>query len=351
MDNQEILDIIRGYGIDGFSEKNEIDSTHGDDFRLNIIIDKKYVLRINNAVMTEERLDSIDRLAERYRSIGVLTPRLLKNKSGNYLTTHADHVCYVSEYMDFALLAENEEETDEEPNDETNKETNEEINEALNDENVEETIRKEVLQSIGRFSKLFSNVDLSEVMSMWSIIDLAPLDVDIDEKQENLNLLIKYLNENGELELAQEIEQFNDTVRERIKSVYKELPRCVIQGDLNPANILIKDGHFIGLVDFNLAGTEVNVNHFCCETNEEIHEEDFAEKEADVIYEEWIKEQQTMLDVILSEYPLNDMEKTAINDYRRICRISMFPNVMSFIEYLKRDKEKMKTILRRIISE
>ena len=35
VDTQEVLDILREYGIDGFSEKNEIDSTNGDDYRLN----------------------------------------------------------------------------------------------------------------------------------------------------------------------------------------------------------------------------------------------------------------------------------------------------------------------------
>ena len=100
-----------------------------------------------------------------------------------------------------------------------------------------------------------------------------------------------------------------------------------------------------------MAGTEVNVNHFCCETTEELPEKDFAEKDADEIYDTWVKEQQEMLDVILSEYQLNDLEKTAIEDYRRICRISMYHNVMSFIEYLKRDKEKMIKILKRIILE
>ncbi len=327
MDNKEIINILREYGIDGFSDKTEIDSTNGDDYRLNVIIDKKYVLRINNAVMTEERLASIDRLVEKYRRIGVLAPRLFKNKEGDYLYAHGDHVCYVSEYLDYPLWEEKENETD------------------------AETIRKEVLRSIGRLSKKYSNEDLSDVMSMWSIIDLAPLDVDVDEKQENLDLLVENLKGLGETDLAHGVEAFNNSARERIRALYKDLPRCVIQGDLNASNILIEDGHFVGLIDFNMAGTEVNVNHFCCETNEEITEEDFAEKDADEVYENWKREQQEMLDVILSEYQLNDLEKKAIEDYRRICRISMYPNVMSFIEYLKRDKEKTIKILRRIISD
>ncbi len=43
----------------------------------------------------------------------------------------------------------------------------------------------------------YSGVDLSETKSMWSIIDRAPLDVDIDEKQENANTLMEALRKNG----------------------------------------------------------------------------------------------------------------------------------------------------------
>ncbi len=327
MDKREIRDILREYGICAFSEWSGIDSTNGGDYRLNIVVDKKYVLRINSMVMTEERLASIDRLSERYRSIGVLAPHLFKNRAGKYLTAYGGRVCYVSEYLDCPLWAEVGEETD------------------------PESIRKEVLQMVGRFSRKFSDTDLSDVMSMWSVIDLAPLDTAVDEKQENLDLLTEKLTELGEAELAHEIRAFNDRVRERIKAVYKSLPRCVIQGDLNPSNILVKNGRFIGLIDFNMAGTEVNVNHFCCETNGEIPEDAFSTKHADEIYENWVREQREMLDVILSEYQLNDLEKQAIGDYRRICRISMYPNVMSFIEYLKRDKEKMMKILKKILTD
>ena len=46
------------------------------------------------------------------------------------------------------------------------------------------------------------------------------------------------------------------------------------QGDLNNSNILIKDNHFYGLIDFNLSGTEVNINCFLAETNRGFDEED-----------------------------------------------------------------------------
>lgn len=76
---------LENYGITSVTTFEVIDSTNGNDLRWNVIIDKKYVLRINNNVMTEERVASIDRLCERYRTIGIQTPRLYKNKYGNYI--------------------------------------------------------------------------------------------------------------------------------------------------------------------------------------------------------------------------------------------------------------------------
>lgn len=327
MRKAEILNILKQFGIDDFAEKKEIDSTLEDDYRLNIILDKKYVLRINGDIMTEERLASIDRLAARYREIGVLAPRLYKSQGGTFLVPYGKYICYLSEYLDYPTYREKEKECD------------------------STIINKEVLQSIGKLSARFTDVDLAPVNSMWSIIDLAPLDEDIDEKQENLNTLVEELNRLGETGLAQRIVAFNDKKRAGLKKIYKNLPRCVIQGDLNGSNTLVEDGHFKGLIDFNMAGTEVNVNHFCCETNASIAEKEFEAAGADYLYEKWVKEQQESLDVILTEYTLNELEKEAIGYYRSICRISMYPNVMNYLEYLKKDKAKMLRILERIIEE
>ena len=325
MEKEVILSIIKQYGIADYVEKKEIDSSNDDDFRLNIILDKKCVLRINGDVITEERLASIDRLAERYRAIGLFAPRLYKNFAGNYLIEHDTHICYISEFIDLPSLEDMEKEVD------------------------AKAVCKEVWSSIGEFASKFSGVDLSEVNSMWSLLDLAPLDVDRDEKQENLDMLEEELREIGEDSLADEVVVFNNATRERIKKVYKQLPRCVIQGDLNESNILVENGHFAGLIDFNMAGTEVNINQFCCETKEEITSEEFFEKEADRLYDDWIGRQQAALDVILSKYELNDLEKDAIEDYRKICRISMFPNVLDFMDFLQLDKEKAIGLITRII--
>ncbi|MDE6656597.1 MAG: phosphotransferase [Anaeroplasmataceae bacterium] len=316
MTKQEILEILKLYNIHSLSRYKELETTNGDDYRLNIFIDNHYVLRINGSSMTEERLSSISRVCERYRKIGVLTPRIFLSLEGTYLTKYNSYVCYLSDYLDYK----------------TEEELENECNHAQ--------IKKEVLKSIGKLSRQYSNVDLSNINSMWSIIDLAPLDIDIDEKQENLNTLISTLEDCGEIDIANKLTLFNQTNREAIQKVYKKLPRCVIQGDLNWSNILVEDNHFKGLIDFNMSGTEVNINHFCAETNREISIEEFKKYSAPELYKMVIKEQNENLDVIFEEYLMNDLEKATLENYRNIVLISQYPNVMEYLEFLEADRNK-----------
>lgn len=243
MDRTQLAALLSPYGVNQFEDFRIIDSSNPNDYRLNIIIDRRYVLRINDPVITEERLAAIDRLAGRYRQIGVKAPRLFQTADGLYLTKADNHVCYLSEYLDYPTLWEMQDQ----------------LTAAQ-----QAAVRQSVLASIGRLSQAYSDVDLQPVFSMWSIIDLAPLDVEIDEKQDNLNLLVQALRDAGAGETARRAITFNEANRAKIRQVFSDLPRCVIQGDLNGGNILIENGQFAGIIDFNMAGTEVNIS----ETND-----------------------------------------------------------------------------------
>lgn len=76
---EEILTVLSTYGIEKIDEYKIIDSSKQDDYRINIIIDGRYVLRINNPIITEGCLLAIERLVERYDCIRVKAPKLLKN--------------------------------------------------------------------------------------------------------------------------------------------------------------------------------------------------------------------------------------------------------------------------------
>lgn len=330
MDRTQLAALLSPYGVNQFEDFRIIDSSNPNDYRLNIIIDRRYVLRINDPVITEERLAAIDRLAGRYRQIGVKAPRLFQTADGLYLTKADNHVCYLSEYLDYPTLWE----------------VQDQLTAAQ-----QAAVRQSVLASIGRLSQAYSDVDLQPVFSMWSIIDLAPLDVEIDEKQDNLNLLVQALRDAGAGETARRAITFNEANRAKIRQVFSDLPRCVIQGDLNGGNILIENGQFAGIIDFNMAGTEVNINHFCCETNDGMQEEDFEDYSAAEIFDRMQEISRCNLREILAHYTLNETERSVIRNYWNLVMLSQYPNVCQYIKGLKTHPDKTLALIERIVSQ
>ena len=326
MDEKILIEIVSKYDISYTKISKIIDSSRPDDYRLNIILDDNYVVRINNKnSITEERLSGIERLICRYNEIGVNAPHYLKNIAGTYSIIIDDKICYVSEYANYALACDLELEP--------------------------YMLRKESIAHLGVLASKYTNYDLVETKSMWSIIDLAPLDIDIDEKQENLNSLVEELTKIGQVELAIRINEFNNVNRQKIINVFDQLPRCVYQGDLNDSNILIKDNKFYGLIDFNMSGTEVNINCFLSETDRGILPGDFENYSAKEILDNMINYQNELLKIVLKEYQLNDFEKEVFENYRNIILISQYPNVCSYIYYLDSTyKESVLELLRLIIN-
>ena len=324
MEVKDLIDfVIPKYNISYKTISKIIDSSKENDYRLNIILDDKYVLRVNNKnVMNEMRLAEIERLILRYNEIGVYAPKYLINSDNKYSIIIEDKICYISEYANYALASDIE-------------------NEAIEDEK---------LIHLGLLANKYTNYDLIQTKSMWSIIDLAPLDDKVDEKQENLNALVNALNSIGEKDLAKSVILFNDREREEIKKVFRLLPRCVYQGDLNETNILVDNNHFYGLIDFNLSGTEVNINCFLAETNRSLDEDDLKNMDSISIYNEMINYQEKKLDLILKNYKLNDIEKKVLKNYQNIILLSQYPNVCGYIYGLNNGyKDKIIELIKLII--
>ena len=252
LEKAEIQMILSRFGLKFQDVTRFYDTSRAEqDTRLNYILDDRYVLKVNSAgVMWEERLQEISRLIGRYRDIGVYCPAFLPAGDGRLSCLlekdGKEYICYVEEFAAYPIMGDG---TDYD--------------------------RKDVVEHLGILAAKYSGVDLSETKSMWTIIDLAPLDVDIDEKQENTDLLVIALRENGYSDLADQVNALNEELRRQIMTVFAELPRCVYQGDLNSCNILHQEGRFAGLIDFNLSGTDVNINVFVNETNCFPEEEEF----------------------------------------------------------------------------
>ncbi len=318
---KEIQNIMSHFGLCVQSTTAFYDTSHGDDDkRLNYILDEKYVLKVNSvAAMWEERLWEIHRLIYRYRSIGIYCPDLIPTLGGSLSYTlqrdGKEYTCFVEEYAVYPIF----------------------------DSNTEQD-RKEIVEHLGILAAKYTGIDLSPTRSMWSIIDLAPLDVDIDEKQENTNALTAALRKNGYGDLADKVDDFNIALREKIMTVFDRLPRCVYQGDLNDSNELHDNGYFVGLIDFNMAGTDVNINVFLNETNWFPTTEEFEKLSVAELIEKQDSKQAEVLSAIFKHYTLNDDEKYALPYYKRIVDMFQYPDVCLMIKWLGDDSHRYKCV-------
>lgn len=314
VENEELRQILSAFGITFEKVTAFYDTSHGEeDKRLNYILDDAYVLKIHAVrSMWEERLQQISRLIERYRSIGVYCPRLIPTLNGTFSCPYAlngvIHTCFVEEYAHYPVCGEGK-----------------------------ELDQKEIVYHMGVLAAKYTGVDLSPIYSMWSIIDLSPLDQEygMDEKQSNALMLMEALKNAGLPELSQQVETFNLRLRDEIQKAFRKLPRCVYQGDLNQTNFLCSDGHFAGLIDFNLSGTDVNINVFVNETNWFASTEDFDRMTVPEILTAMDSKQEEVLAVILENYTLNDLEKQLLPSYKGLCDLFQYPIACKLVQWLE----------------
>ena len=322
---EEIKNICTSYNIECSHIGEVIDTSMGDnDERYNYQINHKYFLKINNIKSkTEKFLVGMNQLIKNYKSIGVYCPSLYKTKENTFsLNIERDGIkftCHVEEKSPFQI-SESQEEVDYE-------------------------FKKEILGHVGKLASKFTNHNLTTHNSMWSLIELANGDTDVDEKQENFDELYKCLKDNGYTELADKLRKQNDKTRAKIKTFMRDLPRCVYQGDLNNSNILVdEDKKFCGIIDFNMHGTEVNVNCFLNEAMYFLKKKDFEDLLARDIFSKMTSIQNDLMSVITSHYKLSDIEMEIIDDYKRVIFTSFYPNVCLMIDLMKQNYQKEKVI-------
>lgn len=321
MEKEELQKILTAFGLTFQQVTAFYDTSHSEnDRRLNYILDDRYVLKLHSACsMWEDRLQEISRLIDRYRSVGVYCPNMLPTVFGTlscpYEMDGQTLTCFLEEFSIYPIC-----------------------------ENNDQLDRKEVIAHLGLLASRYTGVDLSETYDMWSLFDLSPLDqaYGIDEKQANADLLTGSLKEVGLAPLAADVAAFNHRMRQEIQKALRDLPRCVYQGDLNYTNYLRNDGHFAGLIDFNLSGTDVNINEFVNETNWFATTEEFDKMSIPEILSAIDAEQSEALGVILSNYSLNPLEEKMLPFFKGISDLFQYPNVCQLIEWLKDDTRREK---------
>ena len=59
MDRAHLAALLSPYGVNQFENFRVVDFSKPNDYRLNIIVDRRYVVRINDPVITEERWEQL----------------------------------------------------------------------------------------------------------------------------------------------------------------------------------------------------------------------------------------------------------------------------------------------------
>lgn len=59
MDRAHLTALLSPYGVNQFESFRVVDSSKPNDYRLNIIVDRGHVVRINDPVITEERWEQL----------------------------------------------------------------------------------------------------------------------------------------------------------------------------------------------------------------------------------------------------------------------------------------------------
>ena len=332
----QVLKLLKQFDIHSAEKIEFVDSSHGeDDIRHNYIIDKKYVLRINSAkVMTEERLTELNTLIRRYHSFGMKAPLFLKAVNDRFVLEQDGKYCYLSEYLDYPLADDVK-------------------------HRCREDLRRQRVIFTAKFAERFKNVDLIETVSMYSIFDLAPYDklsgLNIDEKQENLEQLVKDLKQAGYEDLAQKLNAKNEEIRSLLKPIYKELPRCVFQGDENFSNLCVDEqDRIIGLFDFNMSGTEVCANYLANNGfGNFYYEEEIVDKHTPTeILQMLLDAYRRGTELICRHYSFTEQEFFAYRLYSQIAMFSAYWNTSAFAEFLQQEKykDRIAEIIERILN-
>ena len=277
-----------------------ISSASGNTIKMVYDINDNYILEAtNDENLDENKLVLINKLIDRYIEFGLVCPKYIKSNDGKYIYFNGEYSTTVREKTDAKLLADDK---------------------SVNYLNI----IKELYDYISKYSTKYKGQDIYPFKSPYSVIDLSPLDSELDERQANLNSLCDMLKKAGFTDLCNKLIKYNDNVRAELKEIYKKLPRCNYQANLTNRSILVKDSHFVGLDDFSVCGSEVVVNYFSNEARVDLSEDDFLTLSSTEIVNKIRKSHSKSLSLILQNYEMLPIEKKALDLYNKLLYISGF---------------------------
>ena len=337
----EIKKIARKYTETKVQSFELIDSAiRENDIRLIYSIElnnkERMVIKINkNKFTTHERIKGWAKLVQTYIEEGIYCPRILKiigkeEYSFKFITDNGEsYIVYGEEFKKYKSAWEYAKEQSEE-----RKEEVERYFKSLD-------FKKKAARIEGKIAKKGKNKNLVPWNTAYVLYDKFNED---DPSDENYEFALKVYEElKGEEKINQELLEkiwsiYNEE-KDKLEDEYRRLPKAVFQGDLNWSNLLIDDKlDLVGLIDFNLSGTETILNYVLCEgmyfTQDEKNEEwispEFIEKHD--------KHLRTFIQEFSKYYKFDEDEIKIANRLFNVLYPFRFP-YMSDILYLKKEEQ------------
>ncbi|MGL4737651.1 MAG: hypothetical protein ACRCW2_09395 [Cellulosilyticaceae bacterium] len=201
-----------------------------------------------NIFTTPQHILDMRLICEHYNNIGVYCPKIVANKNGNYCESvdinGETFILYAEEVKKYKCV-----------ND-------------FSPMPSYEMYRDSIIRSIGLVASK-SNF-FSTLRSPWHLFDTVKFNKN-DEGDENFRAG-KYIYDTITNDFPQYKSKMNEIwdiylqKRKDFEPIYRTLPKAVFQADLNYGNVMLNENmEFAGVIDFNLAGTEVILNYILCE--------------------------------------------------------------------------------------
>ncbi len=210
---------------------------------------KKYVIKIaSNGFTTAERIRGwVDIIAD-YQKLGYYSPAVLRSLQGNYsehvLFHDKDCVVWEEEYAKYNLR--------------------DSLDQAVyTGENGIYVYHDEVLAFIAKIAeKHFSNFSYP---SGWVRFEPFGADETMDEVSACVETFDELVRKKALAFLSRwnRIRLLFEENKQKLCEIYGDLPTSVFQADEAGNNLILDDnGHFLGVIDYNLAGKDVVINRF-----------------------------------------------------------------------------------------
>lgn len=223
-----------------------------EDNRWTVIVEfpaERFVIKIAaNDFTSEARVNGWVKIIAAYRELGYYSPSLRKSRRGQYAETvlFQEKLCVVweEEYAAYNLRGTLDEAVYTAPD-------------------GKYVYADEVLEFVGKVAQ--KHYDMFPYKSGWVRLEPFGTQEETDEITECVHVFDNLIREKAPKHIRQweEVCTLFEENKQQLAKIYPKLPTSVFQSDHFGDNLILdREGHFKGVIDYNLAGTDTVINVF-----------------------------------------------------------------------------------------